>query len=501
MKGLASETSGILAALAAPFLMSLGFIIWDVHWKKGGGSAFSLNLFKCNLATMGFIVMSLIFGFTRSSYQDEGSSSGDDDVFTVETVGYLILSSTLGILVGDSAWLEALRQLGATRVLVVDTIKPFCAAAMGYFFLGESIHAAAYVGMALTTMGILLVSFEEQGVVITVMGDPNTEEQVSFPSIHIPNNEPTQIESSQFPQSDNESNNSMSISEHTSENGLLETRSISLLSFPSSCKEQITTLADTSLPQDEQEKLKADHIIMLDEERRTIQIKQQHVDNDEQYEDEFMLSNATLPTSNIPDNTANLVQSFTSTTAVNGDSNRRRGYVMAVSNVLFDTYGSLLTKQHGSRMTSWSINLIRFGFAGFVLLIIYIGVHVWRYCGTSRNNESTSTREEQAREIKAQPMALNPWYSLPYLTKKAWLQVSSGVLFVTFLCPALSNYALFEIALALAITLGSISPLYAMLLDWPIQGIRPSIRRCFGASLAVGGVIILSIFHGGSATT
>eukprot|EP00978_Attheya_sp_CCMP212_P020723 scaffold59642_cov52-Attheya_sp.AAC.1 len=500
MKGLASETSGILAALAAPFLMSLGFIIWDVHWKKGGGSAFSLNLFKCNLATMGFIVMSLIFGFTRSSHQnDEASSSGDNDVFTVETVGYLILSSTLGILVGDSAWLEALRQLGATRVLVVDTIKPFCAAAMGYFFLGESIHAAAYVGMALTTMGILLVSFEEQGVV-TVTGDPNTEEQVSFPSIHIPNNDPTQIQLSPFPQSDNESN-SMSISEHTSENRLLETTSISLLSLPSSNKEQIAILADTSLPQDEQEKLKSDHI-MLDEERRTIQIQQQqHADNDERYEDEFMLSNATLPTSNIPDNTATLAQSLTSTAAVNGDSNRRRGYVMAVSNVLFDTYGSLLTKQHGSGMTSWSINLIRFGFAGFVLLIIYIGVHVWRHCGTSRNIESTSTREEQAREIKAQPMALNPWYSLPYLTKKAWLQVASGVLFVTFLCPALSNYALFEIALALAITLGSISPLYAMLLDWPIQGIRPSMRKCFGASLAVGGVIILSIFHGGSATT
>ena len=38
-----STADGILAALLAPFFMSLGFFIWDVRWTKSGASAFALN--------------------------------------------------------------------------------------------------------------------------------------------------------------------------------------------------------------------------------------------------------------------------------------------------------------------------------------------------------------------------------------------------------------------------------------------------------------------------
>ena len=37
-----------------------------------------------------------------------------------------------------------------------------------------------------------------------------------------------------------------------------------------------------------------------------------------------------------------------------------------------------------------------------------------------------------------------------------WLQINAGVALVTFLCPALSNYALFRLALGLAVSLGSV---------------------------------------------
>ena len=76
-----------------------------------------------------------------------------------------------------------------------------------------------------------------------------------------------------------------------------------------------------------------------------------------------------------------------------------------------------------------------------------------------------------------------------------WSKVSLGVVFVTFLCPALSNYALFQIALALALTLGSITPVYALILEWAIlRNKRPTLRAIIGASLAVAGVAVLSIF-------
>jgi len=47
---------GLLAALAAPLIMTVGFFVWDNNWT---GSAFSLNLFKCNLASLGFLALSI----------------------------------------------------------------------------------------------------------------------------------------------------------------------------------------------------------------------------------------------------------------------------------------------------------------------------------------------------------------------------------------------------------------------------------------------------------
>ena len=87
-----------------------------------------------------------------------------------------------------------------------------------------------------------------------------------------------------------------------------------------------------------------------------------------------------------------------------------------------------------------------------------------------------------------------PWYSLPKMPRKSYAIISIGVAFTTFATPALSNYALFQIALALALTLGSMGPIYMLPLGWLIQGDRPTLRACLGAALAVGGVAILSFF-------
>lgn len=95
-----SETTGSLAAIAAPFFMALGFIIWDKTWSKSGGSAFALNLYKCNLASIGFVVASLIFGFRIDDDETDSET-------IKESVGFLVLSGFIGIIVGDLAWLEA----------------------------------------------------------------------------------------------------------------------------------------------------------------------------------------------------------------------------------------------------------------------------------------------------------------------------------------------------------------------------------------------------------
>merc|ERR1712232_395881 len=140
------ELRGVLAAIASPLCMAIGFIVWDKTWK--GSSAFSLNLFKCNFASIIFVVTGFIFGFVLRR-----------DEFSLEHIGWLILSGILGIIVGDWLWLEALQRLGAFQVLVIDTVKPFCAALMGHFLLEERrIHPISYAAMLLTVSGVLVVS-------------------------------------------------------------------------------------------------------------------------------------------------------------------------------------------------------------------------------------------------------------------------------------------------------------------------------------------------------
>jgi drug/metabolite transporter (DMT)-like permease len=142
------QEAGVLAALAAPFCMAVGFIVWDNTWKTS--SAFSLNLFKYNLASVIFLISRFVFGF-----------SFNEEKFRFDQVGWLVLSGMIGIIIGDLFWLEALRRLGAFQVLVIDTIKPFCAALLGHLILGETIHSVAYVGIVMTVGGVLVVSEEQ----------------------------------------------------------------------------------------------------------------------------------------------------------------------------------------------------------------------------------------------------------------------------------------------------------------------------------------------------
>ena len=192
---------------------------------------------------------------------------------------------------------------------------------------------------------------------------------------------------------------------------------------------------------------------------------------------------------------------------------------MSVLNVALDTYGSLLTKEHGVGMTVWEINMIRFGFAGVVMLFVSIPLSTWdfwtarrsrqRHVEDSKNSEnevaeavveidgmdnSCPTEKGVESNDTASDESATPWYALPVhtMSRSAWRNVAGGVVLVTFLTPSLSNYALFEIALALALTLGSISPLYSLPLAYFLQKVVPTPRACLGAALAVAGIAVLA---------
>jgi drug/metabolite transporter (DMT)-like permease len=396
------QEAGVLAALAAPFCMAVGFILWDNTWKTS--SAFSLNLFKCNLASVIFLISGFVFGFSLN-----------EEDFRFDQVGWLVLSGIIGIIIGDLFWLEALRRLGAFQVLVIDTIKPFCAALLGRLILGETIHSVAYAGIVMTVGGVLIVSVEQDNKALSC-------------STLTTNTPPTV----------------MTIPAHPSSAMLI-------------IADQNNTEADKT-------------------EGYESKLQQENDDGDEE-EGQQRNPNDT------PTDDENVVQEH------NESSKwfRRNGHILAVANVVLDTYGSLLTKQHGANFTTWAINLIRFGSSGLAMIVISCCLSLF-YCQNRQSNNSDddpSTRKEE-------------WYQLPHKPIKIWAQVSLGVLFVTFLCPALSNYALFQIALALALTLTSISPLYALFLEWAFYGSekKPTLRALLGATLSVGGVVVLGIFNG-----
>eukprot|EP01046_Picozoa_sp_COSAG06_P009935 COSAG06_NODE_531_length_14564_cov_23.708400_5_plen_329_part_00 len=138
---------GVAAALGSPAVGTLGFIFYE-SWTK---SASGLNMLKGLAAGGVFCVLALATG-VRQRF-----AGGAVDV------AYLVLSAFVGITVGDTAWLRALQLLGARRVVLLDSLKPFVAWLLGAAFLKErNMTARGGAGLALTVAGVALVALKDE---------------------------------------------------------------------------------------------------------------------------------------------------------------------------------------------------------------------------------------------------------------------------------------------------------------------------------------------------
>ena len=419
---------------------------------------------------------------SSSSSFSSSSSSSSSSSFTTENVGYLLLSSTLGIIVGDVLWLEALRLLGPKRVIVFDSLRPFGASLLGWAVLGEKLGPAAYGGMALAVAGVGIVAWEEERTTTTDDdggGDATTT---------------------------------------------MTTTRITAISDDEATKTEGTTT--TTVDGDERGASDANHVRVGDTARTTSLAADEGSIVDRR--------DAVAPLTSRDDGNDDDDDGDDADAVRREGRHRRRvqirGYACSIVNVFADSVGSLLTKRHGGGMTTWAINLIRFGYAGVVLGMISAAMRVrerWRMASSSSSSSSGGGKggsggggptTVERRECDADcgrsmddvvddpnravasherpPPAPPPprWYELPPLTRMGWLHINGGVALVTFLCPALSNYALFRLALGLAVSLGSVGPLYGLILDWPFKGRRPTVSGCAGALLAVAGVVILCLW-------
>eukprot|EP01032_Pedospumella_encystans_P035909 gene35909-40613_t len=182
------------------------------------------------------------------------------------------------------------------------------------------------------------------------------------------------------------------------------------------------------------------------------------------------------------------------------------GYTLAAINVILDAFGSVLTKQFGTTMNTWEINYLRFGFAAVFMALLSVvmytadtvqnnsrrekdssiemsesrhalsnsfedasmrggedletadvkkdsnrpeDVHNTMHIRASNEDDAARTATNASSEgnkVKTQ----HKWYVFPQfadMTPHQWASVTVGVMFVTFLCPAMANYALFQLPL------------------------------------------------------
>ena len=74
---------------------------------------------------------------------------------------WLLISGGLGISLGDSFYLAALRRLGTRRTLTIESLAPLIAALSGLVMMGEKIHLQAWIGAAIVSLSVLLVARQQ----------------------------------------------------------------------------------------------------------------------------------------------------------------------------------------------------------------------------------------------------------------------------------------------------------------------------------------------------
>jgi len=362
------KVGGVLAALASPLAMTIGFIVWDKVWK---GHPTVLNAIKCTIATVFFTVTFL-------------SLEGYGWILEIQqmTVLMLLLSAFIGIIIGDTLWLEALKSIGSRRVIMIDILKPFCAAIFGWLVLEEGFHLLTIIGILITMVGVLIVSLEKA---------PSEPQDCAAKDDNIPNGDDFENKGQELSMVEDQMDE--------------RAPSISLGTPPgSACNEQ--------------EEINANH----------------------------------------------------------EQSTWTKGYIYAALNVIFDVYGSVLTKQHAKTLSTWDINTIRFGSAGALLSLIVFLANSSRFL----------------RLYKGKSEARRNQLTLPLLNVRGWGKVLIGISLVTYLTPALSQYALFRVDLAVALTLGSIGPIYSLPLVWLMKGETISKRAVIGSIIGCLGIVPLS---------
>ena len=379
---MADQLAGFAAALAAPLACVIGFTIWGDLWT---GHPYMLNCFKGCVATLLFIATFVIAAIVSAL----AGWNATLDRFTGPVIGWLLLSSLLGIVVGDTCWLQAQQLLDTRSVVLIDALKPGLSAFWGFLFLGEA-PTWGWFGAVLSWAAVTWVSCE-----------PAAKEPA-------PAEEP-----------------------------------------------EATEMADSFAASSERQPAPRNG-------------------------DELVLNGSADSSTQRPGS------SETFRVTLSHYSQRGTGYVYAFLNVLLDSLGSLITKQHGGALRPWDIAGIRFGGASVLMLLSVGAASLFAHLRPDVIARAGGTPITRAGGT---PQQLR-FYQFPVLDRRAIGLIVLAISLTTFLASMLNNFALFQIDLFFVATLGSLSPIWALVIG-KCRGERATLRSWLGSVLAVAGVAVL----------
>ena len=140
-----SEYKGEIAALVGAALWAISATIYtDVGAKI---PPLLLNLSKGLIAIV-FILLTLLV--TNHQFSE----------FNLIAIVGLTISGMMGIGVGDTAYFQALNNLGARKTLLLETLAPPITAILAFVFLKEELNTIVWIAMMITITGIAWVISE-----------------------------------------------------------------------------------------------------------------------------------------------------------------------------------------------------------------------------------------------------------------------------------------------------------------------------------------------------
>ncbi|KZR83983.1 EamA-like transporter family protein [Synechococcus sp. MIT S9509] len=134
---------GILAGLVAALAWTLASSLW--RGLSTSLSAIQLNGLKNLIACAALLPVLVTLPWNGE----------------VKSLMLLLISGGLGISLGDSFYLAALRRLGTRRTLTLESLAPVAAAAGGWFAMGEQLSVQGWAGALLVTISVVLVALQQ----------------------------------------------------------------------------------------------------------------------------------------------------------------------------------------------------------------------------------------------------------------------------------------------------------------------------------------------------